>query len=104
MTRIAILIASVAFNVASIAARASECISNSDIAASRTRLAATRSLPAGMAHDDRTCRAYAASFYELVTIRQAAANCVRGSDRERGLALLDSEIDAFNDALARCGG
>lgn len=105
MTRIAVLIASAAIDVASIPAVASEWISGSDIAASRSRLAAMRSLPSGKADNDKICRAYAASFYELVTVRQAAANCVRGGDRQTDLALLDFEIDAFNDALAsRCGG
>jgi hypothetical protein len=39
--------------------------------------------------------------YESVTLRQAAARCVDG---ERNLAVLDSEINAFNDLLAtKCG-
>jgi hypothetical protein len=37
-----------------------------------------------------------------VTLRQAAKTCVAG---ERNLAVLDSEINAFNDLLAKkCGG
>jgi hypothetical protein len=49
-----------------------------------------------------TCRAYAASFYESVTLRQTAARC---ADGQRNLAVLDSEVNAFNDLLAtRCGG
>jgi hypothetical protein len=45
---------------------------------------------------------YAASFYESVALREAAAKCVDG---QRNLAVLDSEINAFNDLLAKkCGG
>jgi hypothetical protein len=48
------------------------------------------------------CRTYAASFYESVTLRQAEASCAGG---ERNLAVLDAEINAFNDLLAtKCGG
>jgi hypothetical protein len=37
-----------------------------------------------------------------VTLRQAAARC---ADGERDLAVLDTEINAFNDLLAtKCGG
>jgi hypothetical protein len=84
-----------------IPAVAAECTSNKDIDASRTRWATLRSQPANAADSDKTCRAYAASFYESVTPRQAAAGCV---DRERNLAVLDSEINAFNDLFAKkCG-
>ncbi|MDH2385516.1 hypothetical protein [Bradyrhizobium sp. CER78] len=103
MTRPAILMSFFAL-LASSHGSASECVSASDIAASRTRLAATRGLPAST-DDEKTCRAYAASFYELVTARQIVANCARGNNLLRDLKLLDSEIDALNNALAsRCGG
>jgi len=40
-----------------------------------------------------------------VTARQAASVCEDGSDRQRDLDLLDSEIDAFNNLIAaQCGG
>ncbi|NEV01046.1 hypothetical protein [Bradyrhizobium uaiense] len=104
MTRLCILLASILLNLTPILAVASECISSTDIAASRSRLAAARSQPPST-DTDKVCRAYAVSFYELVTARQAAANCAHGNDRQRDLELLDSEIDAFNNALAsRCGG
>jgi hypothetical protein len=57
---------------------------------------------ANAADKEKACRAYAASFYESVMLRQAAANRVDG---ERVLAVLDSAINAFNDLLAtKCGG
>jgi hypothetical protein len=100
MKRIILLIASAAINASTIPALAAEC-PNKDIDASRTRWATLRSQPANVAGSEKTCRAYAASFYESVTLRQAAAGCV---DRERNLAMLDSEINAFNDLLAKkCG-
>ena len=101
MRRTIVLIASAAINASTILAVASECTLSKDIDASRTRWAVLRSQPARAADNLRTCRAYAASFYESVTLRQAAARCV---DRERNLAALDSEIKAFNDLLAtKCG-
>jgi hypothetical protein len=102
MMRIIVLIASAAINASAIPTVASKCMSNKDIDASRTRWATLRSQPADAADNEKTCRAYAASFYESVTLRQAAARCVDG---ERNLAVLDSEINAFNDLLAaKCGG
>jgi hypothetical protein len=100
MRRITVLIASAAINASVIPAVASECMSNKDIDASRTRWATIRSQPANAADRQKTCRAYAASFYESVTLRQAAARCVDG---ERNLTVL-VEINAFNDLLAtKCG-
>jgi hypothetical protein len=97
--RIIVLIASAAINASAIPTVGAKCMSNNDIDASRTRWATLRSQPA--ADKEKTCRAYAASFYESVTLRQAAARCVDG---ERNLAVLDSEINAFNDLLAaKCG-
>src|SRR5262249_54558066 len=98
---IIVLIASASINASSIPAVASECTSNKHIDASHMRWAELRSQPTNAANNERTCRAYAASFYESVTLRQAAARCV---DSERDLAVLDSEINAFNDLLAtKCG-
>ena len=100
--RIIVLIASAAINASAIPTVGAKCMSNKDIDTSRTRWATLRSQPADAADNEKTCRAYAASFYESVTLRQAAARCVDG---ERNLAVLDSEINAFNDLLAaKCGG
>ena len=50
----------------------------------------------------RTSAAYAASFYELVALRQMAGQRVDGA---QVLAALNSVINAFNDLLAtKCGG
>jgi hypothetical protein len=102
MRRIFVLIASAAINASTIPAVAAECTSIKDVDASRSRWELLRSQPAKVADKEKTCRAYAASFYESVTLRQAAARCIDG---ERALAALDSEINAFNDLLAtKCGG
>jgi hypothetical protein len=74
-----------------------ECTSNKDVDASRTRWATLRSQPVKAADKEKSCRAYAASFYESVALRQVAAKCVDG---ERTVAVLDYEINAFNDLLA----
>lgn len=84
MTRIAVLIMSVAINAMSVPALASECMSDRDLAA---RLATIRNLPAGPVSDDKACRSYAGSFYDLVIARQAAAICAHGDNRERNLSL-----------------
>ena len=102
MRRILVLVASAAINASTIPAVAAECMSTKDIDASRSRWELLRSQPAEAADKEKNCRAYAASFYESVTLRYAAAKCIDG---ERALVALDSEIDAFNDLLAtKCGG
>lgn len=101
MRRLVVLVASAAINASTIPAVASECTSSKEIDASRTRWATLRSQPAKPSDKEKTCRAYAASFYESVTLRRSAASCVDG---ERSLAALDSEINSFNDLLAtKCG-
>ena len=95
MRRIAVLIVSAAINASTIPAVAAEHTSNKDIDAARA--VTVQSLPVSAADNEKTCRAYAASFYESVVLRQAAAGRVDG---ERVLAALDSVINAFNDLLA----
>ena len=97
MRRILALIVSAAINASTIPAVAAEFTSNKDMDASRALSATIHSRPANAADNEKTCRAYAASFYESVVLRQAAANRVDG---ERVLAVLDSVINAFNDLLA----
>ena len=105
MTRIAVLIASALINASTIPAVASECTSSKDIATSRARWATVRGRSTNGADNDANCRAYAASFYESVTLRQAAAMGARDTDNARNLAVLDSEVDTFNNLLAtKCGG
>ena len=103
MTKIVVLLSSAVLTVCTIPAVASECASITEIAASHTQWTAARVLPVDPADMTKTCRAYAASFYQVVLTRQAAAIC--GVGRRRDLAILDSEINAFNDLLAnKCGG
>ena len=102
MRRIAVLIASAAINASTIPAVAGECTSNKDIDASCTRWATVQSQPANAAEKEKSCRAYAASFYQSVMLRQVATQRVDGA---QVLAALDSVINAFNDLLAtKCGG
>jgi hypothetical protein len=101
MRRISVLIASVAIGASAIPAVAAECTSIKEIDASRSRWEIVRSQPAKPADKENACRAYAASFYESVTLRDAAARCAASA---RNLAVLDSEINTFNDLLAtKCG-
>ena len=102
MRRIAVLIASAAINACTVPAIAAEHTPNKDIDAARARAGTVHSQPVNAADIEKTCRAYAASFYESVMLRQAAAKRVDG---ERVLTVLDSVINAFNDLLAmKCGG
>ena len=95
MRRIAVLIVSAAINASTIPAVAAEHTSNKDIDAARA--VTVQSQPVNAADIEKTCRAYAASFYESVVLRHAAAGRVDGA---QVLAALDSVIDAFNDLLA----
>ena len=102
MRRLLVLIALSTICASAVPAVAAECTSIKDIDASRSRWETLRSQTAKEADKDKTCRAYAASFYESVTLRQAAATCASG---ERNIAALDSEINTFNELLAtKCGG
>jgi hypothetical protein len=99
MRRIVVLIASAAINASTIPALAAECTSNQALC---ERWAAVQSQPADVNSKEKICRAYAASFYESVMLRQVAATRVDGA---RVLAAIDSVINAFNDLLAtKCGG
>jgi hypothetical protein len=101
MRRIIVLVASAAINASTVSAVAAECTLNNDIDTAPTRFATVHSQPTNAADNDKACRAYAASFYESVMLRQAAARYAGG---ERTLALLDSVVTAFNDLLAtKCG-
>jgi hypothetical protein len=98
----AVLMAFAAISAFAIPAVAAECTAIKEIDASRSRWELLRSQPAKPAERAMICRAYAASFYESVTLRQAAARCDDGGPN---LSVLDSEINAFNDLLAtKCGG
>ena len=101
MRGITILIASALINASIIPGLAAESTLNKDVNPARAVSATVHSKPANAADNEKTCRAYAASFYESVVMRQAAASRVDG---ERVLAALDSVINAFNDLFAtKCG-
>jgi hypothetical protein len=94
MRRITVLIASALINASTIPGLAAESTLNKVSATAHGK-------PAKAADNEKTCRAYAASFYESVMLRQAAASRVDGA---RVLTALDSVINAFNDLLAtKCG-
>jgi hypothetical protein len=99
MTRLAILLTSATITASTIPAAASQCASPTQIAAVRSHWAAIRSDFSRASDHEAACRAYATSFYEMVTTRRAVAGCVGDTD----ITALDSEINAFNDLLAtRC--
>jgi hypothetical protein len=102
MRRFAVLIAFAAVNATTFPAVAADCTSDKGIDASCARWATVQSQPANVADKEQSCRAYAASFYESVMLRRAAAHRVDGA---RVLVAIDSVINAFNDLLAtKCGG
>jgi hypothetical protein len=102
MKRIAVLIASAVINASTIPAVAAECTSIKHVETSCTRLATVNSKQVDAADNEKICRAYTASFYESVMLRQASASRVDGASV---LAALDSVINAFNELLAtKCGG
>jgi hypothetical protein len=83
----------------------SGCSRVSDLSAARLRWAAARKSRIDPAHKEESCRAYGTNFFEAVTARHVASFCKDGTDRQRTLELLDSEIEAFNDLIATlCGG
>jgi hypothetical protein len=101
MIRLAILLTSATISASTVPAAAAQCISPTAIAAVRTHWAAVRSQLNKATDHEAACRAYAASFYQSVTTRQAAAGCTGDAD----ITALDADINAFNDLLAsRCGG
>ena len=101
MRRITVLIASALISASTIPGLAAESTLNKNVDAAHAVSATVHSQPANAADNEKTCRAYAASFYESVMLRQAAAG--RG-DGAWVLTALDSVINAFNDLLAtKCG-
>src|SRR5258708_32867011 len=97
MRRIIVLIVSAAINASTIPAVAADSTSNKDIDSTRTRSVTVRSQPANAADNEKACRAYAPSFYQSVTLRQAASRYVYG---ERTLAVLVFVFKSFNVSLA----
>ena len=101
MRRITVLVASALIHASTIPGLAAESTLNKDVNPALAVSATVRGKAANAADNEKTCRAYAASFYEFVMQRQAAAGRVDGA---RVLTALDSVINAFNDLLAtKCG-
>jgi hypothetical protein len=101
MRRITVLIASALINASTIPGLAAESTSNKDVNPVLAVSATVHGKPANATDNEKTCRAYAASFDESVMRRQAAAGRIDGA---RVLTALDSVINAFNDLLAtKCG-
>jgi hypothetical protein len=86
-------------------ADASYCDQASELAAARSRWAASRQSRVDPVKTEKICRAYANDFYEAVVTRQAASLCEDSVQRQRNLEMLDAEIDAFNNLIAaQCTG
>ncbi len=81
------------------AADASSCGQSSELTAARARWAAVRQSRTD--DSDKICRAYANYFYEAVVTRQTASWCEDNVNRQRNLEVLDAEIDAFNNLIAK---
>ena len=102
MRRITVLIASALINASTIPGLAADSTLSKDVFVARAVSASVHGKPDNAADNEKTCRAYAASFYNSVTLRRAAAGRVEGAWL---LTALDFVINAFNDLLAtKCGG
>ena len=106
MPRIVVFAIALLINAATVCeAETSYCGQVSELAAARFRWAAARQSRIDPVQTEKNCRAYGVHFYETVTTRQAVSICRDGIDHQRDLALVDSEIDAFNNLIAaQCGG
>jgi hypothetical protein len=91
-------------NAAALSVAHASCSQASEIAAARVRWAAARQ-HVGNSPTAESCRAYSHVFLEAVNTRHVASICEDGADRQRDLALLDADIDAFNNLIAAyCSG
>ena len=99
--RLAILLTTATVITTTDPVAASQCKPPNALVATRTHWAAIRSQFSKAVDREAACRAYAASFYESVTVRQAAAGCTGDAE----ITALDSEVNTFNELLAtKCGG
>jgi hypothetical protein len=84
------------------AADASSCSQASELTAARARWAAVRQSRTDAADGDKMiCRTYGNHFYEAVVTRQATSLCEDSANRQRNLEMLDAEIDALNNLIAK---
>jgi hypothetical protein len=99
MRRVALLVFVIFIGSAQAKADSSNCVS--DFAARRLRLAMAHQHHGDAPTNSKAnCRVYGISFYEAVVARQAAATCGQGTERQRILDALDSEINVFNGLIA----
>ncbi|WP_128921370.1 hypothetical protein [Bradyrhizobium nanningense] len=97
MRIIIVLIASALINVSAIPGFAAERKLNKDVDGARVVSGIVPGKPDNATANGKTCRAYAASFYESEMLRQAAADRVGGA---RMFTTLNSVINAFGDLFA----
>jgi hypothetical protein len=82
----------------------SDCDRSFDLRAARIRWANERMSKARADNAGQICRAYGNQFYEAVTARQSVSGCETGGERQKEIATLDAEIEAFNALIAaHCG-
>ena len=101
MSRIVLFAIALLINAATVCeAETSYCGQVSELAAARFRWAAARQSRIDPVQTEKDIL-----FFETVTARQAVSICRDGIDHQWDLALIDSEIDAFNNLIAaQCGG
>ncbi|MGB6396602.1 MAG: hypothetical protein WBF73_13060 [Bradyrhizobium sp.] len=97
MRRIIALIACALINAWTIPGIAAVSTLSNDVSAGRAVSATVYGKSDNAADNEKTCRAYAASFYESVVLRQTAEGRVDGA---RVLIALESVIDAFKHLSA----
>ncbi|WP_194471107.1 hypothetical protein [Bradyrhizobium sp. CCBAU 51753] len=98
MRRITVLIVSALINASTIPALAAPTL-NKFVA--RAVSASVHSKPDNAADNEKTCRAYAASYHESAVLRQIAAGRADGA---LVLTAVQSVINAFKDVFAtKCG-
>jgi hypothetical protein len=98
MRRVALLVFVIFIESTQAKADSSNCVS--DFAARRLRLAMAHQHHGDAPNSNANCRVYGINFYEAVVARQAAATCGQGTERQRVLDALDSEINVFNGLIA----
>lgn len=79
MRRITVLIASALINASTLPGLAAEPALNKNFNAARAVSATVHGEPAEAVDNEKACRAYVASFYESVMLRQSAAGRVDGA-------------------------
>ncbi|WP_342732911.1 hypothetical protein [Bradyrhizobium sp. B117] len=95
MRRITVLIASALINASTIPGLAAPTL-NKDVFVARGVSASVHSKPDNAADSEKTCRAYAASYYESAVLRQIAAGRADGA---LVLTAVQSVIKAFKDVF-----